>query len=60
MKENTAPGPDGFGVSFYKNCWGIIKGKFMELINDFYLGQLDIARLNYGVITSSRGTLWRK
>lgn len=20
MKENTAPGPDGFGVVFYKNC----------------------------------------
>jgi hypothetical protein len=51
MKENTAPGPDGFGVSFYKNCWGTIKGELMNLMNDFYLNNLDIERLNYGVIT---------
>ena len=51
MKENTAPGPDGFRVTFYKQCWPIIKDEFMGMINDFYLGNLDIARLNYGVIT---------
>ena len=51
MKDNTAPGPDGFGVIFYKTCWSTIKEVFMEMINDFYLGSLDIARLNYGVIT---------
>lgn len=51
MKENTTPSPDGFGVSFYKRCWNTIKGEIMDLINDFYMGQLDIARLNYGVIT---------
>ena len=51
MKDNTAPGPDGFGVFFYKTCWSTIKEVFMEMINDFYLGSLDIARLNYGVIT---------
>ena len=51
MKENTAPSPDGFGVSFYKHCWNVIKGELMGMINDFYLGNLDLARLNYGVIT---------
>jgi hypothetical protein len=51
MKENTAPGPDGFGVSFYKHCWDTVKPELMKMINDFYLGKLDIARLNYGVIT---------
>ena len=51
MKENTDPGPDGFGVTFYKYCWEIIKGDFMDMVNDFYLGNLDIERLNYGVIT---------
>ena len=51
-KEHTAPGPDGgFSVSFYKHCWEIIKGELMELIYDFYLGNSDIAKLNYGVIT---------
>jgi len=51
MKENTAPGPDGFSVTFYKYCWEIVKGDFMDMVNDFYLGNLDIGRLNYGVIT---------
>lgn len=51
MKENTTPGPDGLGVSFYKNFWETVKGELMEMINDFYLENLDIARLNYGLIT---------
>ena len=51
MKENTAPGPDGFSVSFYKQCWDFIKEDLMKLINYFYLGHLDLSRLNYGVIT---------
>lgn len=51
MKETSAPGPDGFGVAFYKNCWGIVKENLMEMVNDFYRENLDIARLNYGVIT---------
>ena len=51
MKENSAPGPDGFSVSFYKHCWELIKGDFMMMVNDFCLSNLDIARLNYGVIT---------
>jgi len=25
MKENSAPGPNGFSVSFFKNCWEVIK-----------------------------------
>jgi len=38
MKENSAPGPDGFGVTFYKSCWEIIKKEFMEMVNDFHKG----------------------
>ena len=45
------PGPNGFTVTFYKKFWHTIKGDLMEMMNDFFLGQLDIARLNYGVIT---------
>lgn len=51
MKENSAPGPDGFGVIFYKRCWGVIKGELIDMISDFYLERLDIGRLNYGVVT---------
>jgi len=51
MKEDSAPGPDGFAVSFYKEFWETIKDELLSMVNDFYLGKLDIARLNYGVIT---------
>lgn len=37
-------------MTFYKNCWEIIKSEIMSMMNDFFLGNLDIARLNYGVI----------
>jgi hypothetical protein len=51
MSEDSAPGPDGFGVAFYKKCWNIIKGELLEMVEDFHRGDLDIGRLNYGVIT---------
>lgn len=51
MKLNSAPGPDGFSSAFYKACWGVIRQDFMNLIEDFNKGNLDIARLNYGAIT---------
>jgi hypothetical protein len=51
MKENTAPDPNGFSVTFYKKCWATIKTELMGMVNEFFMGNLDIARLNYGVIT---------
>ena len=38
MKENMASGPDGFSVTFYKQCWKIVKGDLMRMIHDFYMG----------------------
>ena len=51
MKTETAPGPDGFPVIFYKKFWGLLKWWIMEMVEDFYKGKLDLKRLNYGVIT---------
>jgi hypothetical protein len=51
MKEESALGPDGFSMCFYKNSWEVIKREIMAMVNDFYLERLDLARLNYGVIT---------
>ena len=51
MKENSAPGPNGYGVTFFKTCWETIKGDLYAMFQDFWKGQLDIKRLNYGVIT---------
>lgn len=51
MKENSALGPNGYGVVFFKNCRKVLKGDFSNMFSKFYDGLLDIKRLNYGVIT---------
>lgn len=49
-KTNTAPGPDGFPVKFYKQFWPILKEHVFLLVNAFTRGLVDIKRLNYGVL----------
>jgi hypothetical protein len=51
METNTAPGPNGFGVSFFKNSWETIKADILAIFKDFHAEKLDIKRLNFGVIT---------
>ena len=51
MKSNSAPGPNGFGVTFFKNFWSLIGKDYFALFQDLHRGVLDVRRLNYGVIT---------
>jgi hypothetical protein len=51
MAPNKAPGPDNIPIEFYKHCWDIIKWDVMNLFHAFHAGPLDVARLNYGIIT---------
>ena len=51
MKNNKAPGPDGFPAEFYKKCWHIIKGDLLPMFNDLFSGQLQLFQLNFGTIT---------
>lgn len=51
LKSSSAPSPDGFSYTLYKSCWETIKGDFLRMVADFYEGNLDIQRLNYGTIT---------
>jgi hypothetical protein len=51
MKVDTAPGPDGFPVIFYKKFWPMIKPSVLAILNGFALGRVDISRLNYGILT---------
>jgi hypothetical protein len=51
MKENSAPRPNGYGVVFFKKFWEVIKIDMVHMFEDLYNDQLDIKRLNYGVIT---------
>ena len=40
MKNNKAPGLNGFSAEFYKKCWHIIKGDLLPMFRDLFLGQL--------------------
>jgi hypothetical protein len=51
MKTETAPGPNGFTVFFFKSLWKHIKNEVMWMVSDFNGATLDLRRLNYGVIT---------
>jgi hypothetical protein len=49
--KNKAAGLDGLPMEFFQVCWIVIKSDMLELFEDFYLGNLDIKRINYGIIT---------
>jgi hypothetical protein len=51
MEQNKASGPDCIPIEFYQKCWGIIKQEIMEMFSEFYEGNLNVNRINYGVIT---------
>ena len=51
MKVNTAPGPDGFPVAFFKKCWPLCRLGVLHILNDFILGRIDVSRLNFGVLS---------
>jgi len=50
MKNNTAPSPDGFSVEFYKALWPFVRDDIKGMLDRLFEGQLELWRLNYGVI----------
>jgi hypothetical protein len=51
MKSNSAPCPNGFTGVFFKKLWGKISGVLLKMVRDFNNNNLDLKRLNFGVIT---------
>jgi hypothetical protein len=51
MKHNSAPSPDGFPAEFFQKIWELIHMDIWNLFKDFYDGNLDNERLNYGMVT---------
>jgi hypothetical protein len=51
IKTDSALGPDELPVAFFKNLWEILKGPILAILNDFALARVDIARINYGIIS---------
>ena len=36
MNGDNAPGPNGFTVAFWQNCWEFVKEKVMEIFKEFH------------------------
>uniref|UniRef100_A0A453FRQ8 Uncharacterized protein n=2 Tax=Aegilops tauschii subsp. strangulata TaxID=200361 RepID=A0A453FRQ8_AEGTS len=51
MNPSSAPGPDGLPVKFFQTFWPAIEQEVMALFEEFYVGSIDLQRLNYGIIT---------
>jgi hypothetical protein len=49
MKPDSAPDPDVLRVLFFKRFWEILRAPILAMLNDFALGRVDIARLNYSI-----------
>jgi hypothetical protein len=46
MNRNGAPGPGGFGPSFYKASWPSIKTQIMDLLHNFHQENVELSRIN--------------
>lgn len=51
LEKNKAVGPDKIPIEFYQSCWEVIKSDIVEMFKEFYEGNLNVSRINYGVIT---------
>jgi hypothetical protein len=36
MDRDKAPGPDGFSLAFFQDCWEVVKGDIMAVFADFH------------------------
>jgi hypothetical protein len=50
-KSDTAPGPDGIPVFFYKHFWPLVRQQLFLLLESFVRGFLPLKRLNYGILS---------
>ncbi|RVW59240.1 LINE-1 reverse transcriptase-like [Vitis vinifera] len=46
MDGDKAPGPDGFTVAFWQECWDFVKEEILELFKEFYEQRSFVKSLN--------------
>ena len=46
MNRCSAPGPDGFGPSFYAAAWSTVEAEVMDFLHAFYDGSAQLERVN--------------
>lgn len=56
MNSTSAPGPDGFGPSFYRAAWELVVPTVMDFFSAFYGYSADLERVNraYVVLLNTR------
>jgi hypothetical protein len=50
MNRDKAPGPDGFPLAFFQDCWDVIKSDMMGLFTDFHAHNKFVKSLNASFI----------
>jgi hypothetical protein len=51
MKGDKAPGPDGFTMAFFQDCWEVVRLDIMEVFSDFHAREVFENSLNVSFIT---------
>jgi hypothetical protein len=46
MNQNSAPGPDGFGPSFYLATWETVRPQILQMLAAFYSSNIQLSRIN--------------
>jgi hypothetical protein len=46
MNAASAPGPDGFGPSFYKAAWDTVVSRLQPFLDELHQGRADLERIN--------------
>ena len=46
MNPQASPGPDGFGPTFYRSFWPLVKNLILPFFSHFHQGTADAERLN--------------
>jgi hypothetical protein len=46
MNRDKAPGPDGFSMAFFQDCWDVIKSDIMRVFHDFHAHGKFVKSLN--------------
>jgi hypothetical protein len=49
--QTPPPHPYGLSFIFYHKFWDVVKGDILNLFGDFYVGKLDLFRLNFALLT---------
>lgn len=45
--QDKSPRPDGFSTSFFQECWGVVKGDFLKVFEEFFRNGVVNSTINH-------------